>query len=122
MSWGLFAAGAGIALLDGMAWAADGWLIVLILIGMLETGIANLPWPFVLTGAAALGWVAGGWRLAALSRGAALHHPRFWPVGKGAAVALPQRCGGVFLCCGRRPDRSCQRSLGTGLESRAPDL
>ncbi|RLK11125.1 ABC transporter permease [Ruegeria conchae] len=69
MSWGLFAVGAAIALL--MAWRGHltGGLVVLILIGMLETGIGNLPWPFVLTGAAALGWVAGGWRLAALSVG-----------------------------------------------------
>ncbi len=69
MSYGLFAAGAAIALL--MAWRGHltGGLVVLILIGMLETGIANLPWPFVLTGAAALGWVAGGWRLAALCVG-----------------------------------------------------
>ena len=69
MSWGLFAAGAAVALL--MAWRGHltGGLVALILIGMLETGIANLPWPFVLTGAAALGWVAGGWRLAALSVG-----------------------------------------------------
>ncbi|MCX8952156.1 ABC transporter permease subunit [Ruegeria sp. NA] len=69
MSFGLFAAGAGIALF--MAWRGrlTGGLVVLILIGMLETGIANLPWPFVLTGAAALGWVAGGWRLAALCVG-----------------------------------------------------
>ncbi len=66
MSYGLFATAAAIALL--MAWRGHltGGLIVLILIGMLETGIANLPWPFVLTGAAALGWVAGGWRLSAL--------------------------------------------------------
>ncbi|EEE37822.1 glycine betaine/proline ABC transporter, permease protein [Rhodobacteraceae bacterium KLH11] len=69
MSWGLFAAAAAIALL--MAWRGHltGGLVALILIGMLETGIANLPWPFVLTAAAALGWVAGGWRLAALSVG-----------------------------------------------------
>ncbi|WP_299944402.1 ABC transporter permease subunit [uncultured Ruegeria sp.] len=69
MSWGLFAAGTVVALL--MAWRGHltGGLVALILIGMLETGIANLPWPFVLTGAAALGWVAGGWRLAALSVG-----------------------------------------------------
>ncbi|CUH47144.1 ABC transporter permease [Ruegeria atlantica] len=69
MSFGLFAVGAVIAAL--MAWRGHltGGLIVLILIGMLETGIANLPWPFVLTGAAALSYVAGGWRLAALSVG-----------------------------------------------------
>ena len=69
MSWGLFAAGAAIALF--MAWRGrlTGGLVVLILIGMLETGITNLPWPFVLTGVAALSWVAGGWRLAALSVG-----------------------------------------------------
>ncbi len=31
---------------------------------ILETGVANLPWPFLLAGVAGLGWVAGGWRLA----------------------------------------------------------
>ncbi|WP_171133484.1 MULTISPECIES: proline/glycine betaine ABC transporter permease [unclassified Ruegeria] len=69
MSFGLFAVGAVIAGL--MAWRGHltGGLIVMILIGILETGISNLPWPFVLTGAAALGYVAGGWRLAALSVG-----------------------------------------------------
>ncbi|MCL6283144.1 ABC transporter permease subunit [Ruegeria sp. 2012CJ41-6] len=67
MSYGLFAAGAVIAAL--MAWRghATGGLMVLIGIGMLETGIANLPWPFVLSGTAALGWVAGGRKLALMS-------------------------------------------------------
>ncbi len=69
MSFGLFAVAAVIAML--MAWRGHltGGLVVLILVGMLETGISNLPWPFVLTGAAALGYVAGGWRLSALSVG-----------------------------------------------------
>ncbi|WP_372573717.1 ABC transporter permease [Ruegeria jejuensis] len=67
MSYGLFAAGAVIALL--MAWRGHvtGGLMVLIGIGMLETGIANLPWPFVLVGASALGWVAGGRKLALMT-------------------------------------------------------
>ncbi len=69
MSFGLFVVAAAIAML--MAWRGHltGGLVVLILVGMLETGISNLPWPFVLTGAAALGYVAGGWRLSALSVG-----------------------------------------------------
>lgn len=64
MSGALFALGAVLAL--GMAWAgrASAGLIILIGFGMIETGITNLPWPFVLTGAAALGYVAGGRRLA----------------------------------------------------------
>ena len=32
--------------------------------GIAETGVAQLPWPFVLAGAAALGWCAGGRKLA----------------------------------------------------------
>ncbi|MFY0693363.1 MAG: ABC transporter permease subunit [Paracoccaceae bacterium] len=30
---------------------------------MLETGISQLPWPFLIAGAGALGWMSGGWRL-----------------------------------------------------------
>ncbi len=41
-------------------------LIVLIAAFILETGISQLPWPFVLLGVGALGWVSGGWRLARL--------------------------------------------------------
>ena len=67
-SW-LFAAGAAAGLLLAWRGRLTGGLIVMIMVGMLETGIANLPWPFVLAGAAALGWVAGGPRLAALSVG-----------------------------------------------------
>ncbi len=39
-------------------------LTLLIFAGMLETGVAELPWPFVLIGAGALGWVSGGRKLA----------------------------------------------------------
>lgn len=67
MSWAWFAVAAAACL--GLIWAGrvTAGLMLLIAAGMLETGIANLPWPFVLTGAAALGWVASGWRLALLS-------------------------------------------------------
>lgn len=41
-------------------------LVLVILVGMVEVGIAQLPWPFVLAGAAALGWVSSGWKLARL--------------------------------------------------------
>ncbi|MEM7439243.1 MAG: ABC transporter permease subunit [Pseudomonadota bacterium] len=44
-------------------------LSVAIALGVLETGVSQLPWPFVFVGVAALGWVAGGWRLAALVTG-----------------------------------------------------
>ena len=67
MSLWLFAAGAlgGLALaLSGRPVAGIGFAI---LAGILETGITNLPWPFVLTAVAALGWVAGGRKLAILS-------------------------------------------------------
>ena len=69
MSFWLFAAGAAAGLLLAWRGRVTGGLVVMIMVGMLETGIANLPWPFVLAGAAALGWVAGGPRLAALSVG-----------------------------------------------------
>ncbi len=51
-----------------LAWRGHvtGGLVAVIVAGMLETGIAELPWPFVLVGAAAIGWVPGGWKLARL--------------------------------------------------------
>ena len=52
--------GAGIAL-SGRVLAG---LVLIILGGMLETGISQLPWPFVLMAAGAMGWAASGWKLA----------------------------------------------------------
>ncbi|MDU8945007.1 ABC transporter permease [Ovoidimarina sediminis] len=40
--------------------------MILIAAMILETGIAELPWPFVMVGAGALAWVSGGPRLTAL--------------------------------------------------------
>ena len=67
MSLGLFAAGIGAGLL--LAWRGylTAGIVLVIVVGMLETGIAELPWPFVLAGTAGLGWVAGGARLAIVS-------------------------------------------------------
>ncbi|HSF95479.1 MAG TPA: ABC transporter permease subunit [Thermohalobaculum sp.] len=44
-------------------------LILLIAAGVIETGISQLPWPFVLAGAGALGWVSGGRRMALFAVG-----------------------------------------------------
>ncbi|MDE4176159.1 ABC transporter permease subunit [Phaeobacter sp. PT47_59] len=67
MSLALF----GVAALVGLYCAYRGKLtfgvVILIAAGMLETGISQLPWPFVLVGVGALSYVAGGLRLAALS-------------------------------------------------------
>lgn len=74
MTWGLqwtaahsigyfLACGAGAALLALRGHVTLG-AVLLILAGVLETGVADLPWPFVLVAAAALGAAAGGWRLA----------------------------------------------------------
>lgn len=59
-----FSVAAALALGLAVAGRALAGVVLLILAGLLETGIAQLPWPFVLTGAGALGWAAGGWRLA----------------------------------------------------------
>ena len=62
--FGLAAAlGAGLALAGRITAGA----LVVIAAGMLETGIAHLPWPFVLCGVGALAWVAAGMRLALVS-------------------------------------------------------
>ncbi|MCB1396308.1 MAG: ABC transporter permease subunit [Rhodobacteraceae bacterium] len=67
MSWALFAVAAVLCLLLIWRGRPAAGLMAMIAAGMLETGIADLPWPFVLIGTAALGWVAAGWRLALLS-------------------------------------------------------
>lgn len=69
MSWAWFAAAA--ALGAGIAWRGSiaGGAALVIAAAVLETGIADLPWPAVLFGVGALGFVAGGWRLAAFGAG-----------------------------------------------------
>lgn len=52
------ALGAGGALMLKGRPAAGAMLIAVL--GILETGIAQLPWPFVLAGAASVGWFSGG--------------------------------------------------------------
>ena len=60
---------AGAALLAAVL-AASGRVVtglcLVIAAGMIETGIAQLPWPFVLVSVATLAWLASGWRLATL--------------------------------------------------------
>ena len=67
MSLWLFA----ITALAGLGLAATGRQMagagLVIAVGVVETGIAELPWPFVIVGTAALAWVAQGIRLAVLS-------------------------------------------------------
>ncbi|KAE9629941.1 ABC transporter permease [Parasedimentitalea maritima] len=67
MSFWLFAFGAVLGLVLALRGQVAWGVMALIFIGMLETGITNLPWPFVLVGAAALSWVASGRGLAVLS-------------------------------------------------------
>nr|WP_238987496.1 ABC transporter permease subunit [Roseovarius dicentrarchi] len=64
MSAALLAASAAIGGVIAFQGRVAAGLLVPILAGMVETGIAELPWPFVLIGAGAVGWVAGGRRLA----------------------------------------------------------
>lgn len=64
MSLAVFAAAGLSALALAYANRPAIGLCVLIAAGIIVTGITNLPWPFVFVGFGALGWVAGGWRLA----------------------------------------------------------
>lgn len=66
MSLWLFGAGAVGALAVMITGRVMAALLLLILVGTLETGVSQLPWPFVLVAAGGLGWSAGGARLAAL--------------------------------------------------------
>ncbi len=60
----------GVAIALGAVLAIKGrvaqGIVLIIAVGILETGIADLPWPFVLIGVGALGWMGGGWKLARL--------------------------------------------------------
>ncbi|MBV2361615.1 ABC transporter permease subunit [Thalassococcus sp. CAU 1522] len=66
MSLWLFALAAFAGLALAMTGRALAGTVLVIVSGILETGIAQLPWPFVLVGVAALAWQAQGPRLAAL--------------------------------------------------------
>lgn len=104
MSYGLFAAAALVAALLAWRGAPVAGLLLLIATGVIETGISQLPWPFVLAGVAALGWVAGGWRLAifALLMLASLLLAGLWERALlslylcSAAVLACALCGGAF--------------------------
>jgi glycine betaine/proline transport system permease protein len=67
MSFWFFAAAALAAVALALRGKLTLGLVVLIAAGILETGVSQLPWPFVLVGTGALAWVAGGRRLALLS-------------------------------------------------------
>ncbi|MEP2532271.1 ABC transporter permease subunit [Shimia sp.] len=60
----------GVAILIAalLAWRGrlTAGLCVMIFAVVLETGIAQLPWPLVIIGTGALGWVSGGWKLTRL--------------------------------------------------------
>lgn len=65
MSLALFAAGAAAAVVFALRGQLALGVMLLIAAGMLETGISQLPWPFVLAGAGALAWVVeagAGWQ------------------------------------------------------------
>lgn len=64
MSLAVFAVAAGIAALLATRGRLTQGLIIVVVAGVIETGVADLPWPFVLAGAGAIGWVAGGRKLA----------------------------------------------------------
>lgn len=69
MSAWLYAAAALAAVALALAGRAIAGVVLLIVVGVIETGVSQLPWPFVLAGVAALGWLAGGRRLAVLATG-----------------------------------------------------
>lgn len=66
MSVWFFVAAALLGLLLTLTGRPLAGAVILLAAGVIETGIANLPWPFVLAGTAALAWVAQGPRFAAV--------------------------------------------------------
>ncbi|UWQ92596.1 ABC transporter permease subunit [Aliisedimentitalea scapharcae] len=67
MSLMLFAAAAAGGIVLGLRGRMTQGALLCIGAIVLETGIANLPWPFVLVGTGLLGWVSGGRKLAIVS-------------------------------------------------------
>lgn len=70
---------------------------ILIAAGVLVTGVTNLPWPFVLVGFGAPGWVAGGPKLAAYSviLVAVVPLMGLW----GPALLSLYLCGAAVIAC-----------------------
>ena len=112
MSMALFAAAAAVGLLLAMRGRATLGITIVILAGIIETGVAELPWPFVLAGAAAIGWVSGGRKLAvfALAMLALILFSGLWERAllslymSGAAVLTCAVVGGAIgLLCAISP-------------------
>lgn len=64
MSLVLFAVAGGAAAVLAWRGRVTAGLLLIICVGIVETGITQLPWAFVLVGVAMLGWVSGGRKLA----------------------------------------------------------
>ena len=64
MSMVLYAAALATAVVLALRGRAVQGAVLVIAVGILETGITELPWPFVLVAAGAVGWVSGGRSLA----------------------------------------------------------
>ena len=66
MSASLFAAAGIVAVALASRGRTLTALVLLLVTGIVETGVTQLPWPFVLIAVGALGWAASGWWLAAM--------------------------------------------------------
>ncbi len=67
ISIAVFSVAAAAAVVLGLRNRALAGLSLLVATGILVTGIANLPWPFVLVALGGLGWLAGGPKLSAFA-------------------------------------------------------
>lgn len=65
----LFLAASAFSALLALRGHLSAGLMLVIAVFVLKTGIAHLPWPFVLVAAGSLGCVASGWKLALFSTG-----------------------------------------------------
>lgn len=108
----LFATAAVAAFAVARAGRVTQGLLLVIGAGVVETGIAELPWPFVLIGAGAIGWVAGGLKLAlfailmlaSLLVSSLWQEALLWLYLAGAAVlTCAGICGVIGLLCAVYP-------------------
>lgn len=66
MSWMFFGAAAALGAAVTLTGRSALGVSLMIVAIILETGVTDLPWPFVLVGVGAVAWVSGGWKLTRL--------------------------------------------------------
>jgi glycine betaine/proline transport system permease protein len=97
MSYAVFAVAGALGVAVALTGRVAFGLCLPIIAGILETGVSDLPWPFVLVGLGAVAWVAGGWKLTRLVviLMLAIAISGLWP----RAMLSLYLCGAAVIAC-----------------------